>query len=165
MPNHSESSESSGAVPAGTRTNVEKRRLSRRLAEAAKSPAGYWYRVGTMMMKWNLTGPEAKKTLERDGNVVHWRTEYLRAMRRTAESVVSSGVSDQRASQCPFQFMKDVMRHYRNDKITEEEASILINRRCRHIGPARGLSLNSIRSEHEVRQVLKSIDHTTQDDQ
>lgn len=144
------------SVPAGT--TAKRRTLSRRLAEAASSKSAYWYRVGNLMIEWGLKGPEAKTLIEQDGNVVHWSSRYLRAIRRTVNSVMESGVSDQLAMQCPFQFVKDVMRHYRTETIEEEQAKLLIARRSKHVGPPRGMQITDVRTRESVKDVIQHLD-------
>jgi len=163
MSNPNESSESSSAVPAGT--DVEKRMLSRDLAEAAQKKNRFWYSIGWTMMRRGLDGPTAKELVERDGNFVHWTARYLRSMRRTVETIINSSVSDDKAAQCPFRFACDVMRHFRTRTINQEEAALLIERRSRHIGIPKDLPFNDVESKISIRDLVNRFDQKPQDDQ
>lgn len=168
MPSPSESKRDNlpETVPAGTDgTNLGKRMLSRELAEAAREKDRYWYHVGQIMARWEVKGPQAKKLIEKDGHVLHWDTNYLRAMRRTVETVVGSDVEDRRASQCPFAFVRHVMRHLRTGAIEEQEARLAISRRSRHIGTPNKSPFSDIVSKDGIRELIHHFTQKPQDAQ
>ena len=124
----------------------------------------YWYRLGTLMRQYGLSGEDVKMAMEQDGNIVHWSPEYIRRMRISATTVSESEISGEDAAQCEFRVANEILRHFRSGAISPAETQMLFRRKSRHVGKGGRILLTNVRSKSAIRNLIDQLSHTSQDD-
>lgn len=141
---------------------MQTQRDLRKILGAFEKKGSFWWTTGRLMVERGWTGADAVSALEAGGKVVHVSDQYLWVMRYVVEAIQENHLPRRAARECPISFLRPMLRHFRQGRISRDDAEALITARARHIGAPRFLKSSDMDTIEGVRRALRHIDHPSQ---